>query len=77
MPTNKMRERGRRWGRIERGTVRTESVSEIALQKAPKPDCAGGLCGGEPLGRSIARCAPAVGGALPPQPAHAAPPSVT
>lgn len=39
--------------------VRTEIVSERALQKAPKPDCAGvalvGLCGGLPLGRSMAQ----------------------
>ncbi|CAH2229423.1 jg14882 [Pararge aegeria aegeria] len=60
---------GRAVGVIRMGTVRTEKVSEIALQKAPKPDCAaGGVCGGLPLARSMARCAPAVGRALPPAP---------
>lgn len=41
--------------------VRTEIVSERALQKAPKPDCAGvalvGLGGGLPVGRSMAQVA--------------------
>ncbi|CAH2048661.1 unnamed protein product, partial [Iphiclides podalirius] len=53
-----------------RGAVRTEIVSEMALQKAPKPEWAG-EGGGPPLARSIAvcrtRCAPAVGGALRPR----------
>lgn len=36
--------------------LRTERVSERALQKAPKPDwCAGGVGGGLPLGRSMSR----------------------
>lgn len=57
--------RTRRGSRAARGAVRTESVSEIALQKALKPPacvaCAGGLAGGLALARSMAvalcRCA--------------------
>lgn len=44
-------------GGVERRGVRTVIVSEMALQKAPKPvwcGCGAGLAGGEPLARSMA-----------------------